>query len=157
MASGQPPSASNPDLALKGLQAVATSLIGGLVFVGAAIIAVTFMLGEPMLGDPWAGAGLIVAIAGLVSGLAAVFAGLVLFPKIMANSPLVGSPLGQFQGGWFVRAGMIEGAGIIQSVLFMATSNPLLLVGACVALVALVSIYPSDQRYAEWLATKKDS
>jgi hypothetical protein len=154
MADEPTPAPDDPRTRLKGLQMIALALVVGLVIIGGMMVAASVALAEPRLGDPWTGAGLAATVVGLVVAATTMAAGLVVVPRVMPRMPVTGDPLGVFTAEWFVRAGLVEGPGVLQLVLFLVSGNPLLLVGAGVAVLALVAIAPTDQRYAAWLAAR---
>lgn len=152
-----PTPANEPNTALAGLQMIAYGLLGGLIVIGVTLSLLTFVVfDEPILGDPWSGESLMATVVGLVAGLGAVGFGLFIAPRMgVKPPPAAATPMGAYQAEWFARAGAIEGGGIIQFVLFMATSNPLLLAGAVIAVLALAVVFPSRDRFAAWKAARQ--
>jgi hypothetical protein len=151
------PAADDPNNALAGLRMIANGLIGGLLVIGAVLVVATFVaLDGSILGDPWGDEALLLTVVGLVGGLGAVGFGLFLAPLIVGVHPrAITNMLGAYQAEWFIRAGAIEGGGIMMLVLFVFTGNPLLLAGAVIAVLALAAIFPSRDRFAAWKAARQ--
>jgi hypothetical protein len=148
---------ADPGVVLKSMQIMAIGFLCGLVAMGAAMSVAVSKLDPPMMGDSWAGQGLWVTLAGLVVGVVGVFAALLVVPRLTPRRLLPGEPVRQFQGEWLTRAGLLNGLGVIQLVLFSVTSNPLLVVGAAVPAIALLSLFPTRKRFDKWLAERVEA
>lgn len=136
------------DRQLASLRIVVTALAVGTVVIAGGLVFTATRMNNAMLPDP------IIAYAMLGFGVLAVLLNLTIVPSLVASvhRPMPGvEPVQAFAGRTLVLAGLIEGPAVLLSIMFLITSNWLVLTPVPPLLLLLLMQRPTRDIYDQWL------
>lgn len=146
------PLPTNLDGKLLGLRMVVTGLLVALAVVAGVMVFSTLKLVGPIAPDPDV-AYVFLGFAGLllVANMIVVPIGLARTRAATAGTAAGGDPFARYAAETFVRAGILEGAGIFLVVGFVITANWLVLAPVGVFALMLATLMPSRAKFDAWL------